>query len=81
MIKGLAIGDLTIDCSNATRIREFYANLTGWERTVAYNCLALKADIGMSILFVETDIPYVPPVWPEEMVDSRNKCTLPYFVV
>lgn len=66
MISNLTIGDITIDCSDAARVREFYANLTGWERMVAYDCLALKADIGMTILFVETDIPYVRPVWPEE---------------
>jgi catechol 2,3-dioxygenase-like lactoylglutathione lyase family enzyme len=66
MISNLTIGDITIDCSNAARAREFYADLMSWERTVAYDCLALKADIGMTILFVETDIPYVRPVWPEE---------------
>jgi catechol 2,3-dioxygenase-like lactoylglutathione lyase family enzyme len=66
MIPNLTIGDLMIDCANAERARTFYANLTGWEKTVAFDCLALKAYNGMTILFVETDIPYVPPVWPEE---------------
>ena len=45
---------------------DFYVNLLGWEKTIAFDCFALKADNGMTILFAETDIPYVPPVWPEE---------------
>ena len=66
MIPNLTIGDLTIDCADAERSRNFYADLTGWEKIVAFDCLALKADIGMTILFVETDILYMPPIWPEE---------------
>jgi predicted enzyme related to lactoylglutathione lyase len=66
MIPNLTIGDLTVDCADVERARDFYATLTGWEKIVAFDCLALKADIGMTILFAETDIPYVPPVWPEE---------------
>ena len=66
MINNLSIGDLMIDCANPERTRDFYSDLMGWEKTVAYNCLALKTDNGFTILFAETDIPYVPPVWPEE---------------
>ena len=62
MISNLSIGDITIDCADAARVREFYANLTGWERMVAYDCLALKAYNGLTILFVETNMPYTPPV-------------------
>jgi len=80
MIRDLTIGDITIDCSNATRAREFYANLTSWERTVVYDCLALKADMGMTILFVETDIPYVSPVWPEEVGKQQKQMHLDFTV-
>lgn len=68
MIQNIIIGDLMIDCSNAYQVaREFYAELTGWERTIAFDCLALKTYNGMTLLFVEPDdIPYNPPVWPEE---------------
>lgn len=67
MIHNITIGDLTIDCSNADRTREFYAKLTGWEKITAFDCLALKAYNGMILLFAEPDdIPYDPPVWPEE---------------
>ena len=80
MISNLTIGDMTIDCSNATRAREFYANLMRWERTVAYDCLALKADSGMTILFAEIDIPYVRPVWPEEAGAQQKQMHLDFTV-
>jgi predicted enzyme related to lactoylglutathione lyase len=73
MIKNLTIGDITIDCSNSKRAREFYANLMGWERIVAFNCLAVKTDTAMTILFMETDIPYVPPIWPEEPGEQQKQ--------
>jgi len=66
MINNLAIGDLMIDCVNAERARDFYASLMRWEKTVAYGCHALISDNSLTIQFAETDIPYVPPVWPEE---------------
>jgi len=42
MIPNLTIGDLTIDCANAERARDFYADLMGWEKTTAYGALAVK---------------------------------------
>lgn len=66
MIPNLTICDLMIDCANAERARDFYANITGYEKTVAFHCPALRTDNGLTILFAKTDTPYVPPVWPEE---------------
>lgn len=66
MIPGRVIGDLTMDCADAGRARGFYADLAGWEKTTAFGGLALKTDIGLTILFAETGIPYAPSVWPEE---------------
>ena len=66
MIRNLTIGDLTIDCASAERARDFYADLMGWEKTTAFGALAVKTDTGMTILFWEPDMQYVPPVWPEE---------------
>lgn len=80
MIQGLTIGDLTIDCANAERAQAFYADLMGWEKTIAYNCLALKTDIDMTILFAQTDIPYVPPVWPEEPGAQQKQMHLDFTV-
>ncbi|HMM32664.1 MAG TPA: hypothetical protein PKB13_12910, partial [Clostridia bacterium] len=62
MIPNIAIGDLTIDCANASRTRDFYAELTGWVKTIAFDCLALKTHGGLMLLFCEPDdAPYVPP--------------------
>jgi predicted enzyme related to lactoylglutathione lyase len=81
MIQNITIGDLTIDCANAYRAREFYAELTGWERAIAYDCLALKADNGMILLFEEPDdIPYAPPVWPEEHSKQQKQMHFDFHV-
>ena len=80
MISDLAIGDLTIDCANAERARDFYAGLAGWEKTIAFHCLALKTGKGLTILFVEPDIPYDPPVWPEEPGKQQKQMHLDFVV-
>jgi len=66
MIPNLIIGDLQIDCANPQRARDFYAALTGWEKTIAWDCPALITGIGLRILFAPCDFDYIPPVWPEE---------------
>ena len=80
MINNLSIGDLMIDCTNPERVRDFYSDLMGWEKTVAYNCLALKTDNGLTVLFAKTDIPYVPPVWPEEPGEQQKQMHLDFTV-
>jgi len=65
-MKGIAMGDISIDCQNAEELRDFYANLTDWEARVMYDCPALIADNGLVILFMACDFEYVPPIWPEE---------------
>ena len=80
MIPNLTIGDLTIDCANAARARDFYADLMGWEKTTAYGALAVKTGNGMTILFWEPDIPYVPPVWPEEPGKQQKQMHLDFSV-
>jgi len=76
----VTIGDLMIDCANAEHVREFYANLMGWKKIVAYNCLALKTDKGLIILFAETDIPYESPVWPEKPGEQQKQMHLDFTV-
>ena len=67
-----------IDCANAERARDFYVSITGYEKTIAFDCPALKTDNGMTILFAETDIPYVPPVWPEEPGKQQKQMHLDF---
>jgi predicted enzyme related to lactoylglutathione lyase len=66
VIKGICIGDISIDCAHPDRTREFYAAMTGWEKRVMFGCPALIAETGLVILFMECDFEYIPPVWPEE---------------
>ena len=80
MISDLTIGDLMIDCASAQRARDFYASLTGWEKTVAFGCVALKTSGGLTILFAETDIGYVPPVWPEKPGEQQKQMHLDFTV-
>ena len=80
MIPNLTIGDLMIDCADAARARDFYAGFTGWEKTTAFDCPALNTNYGMNIMFTETEIPYVPPVWPEEPGKQQKQMHLDFTV-
>lgn len=66
MINNLTIGDISIDCANPERTRDFYADLFCWEKREAYGCPALVGDNGLLMLFMSCDFEYIPPVWPEE---------------
>lgn len=80
MIPDLTIGDLMIDCANAEKTRDFYADFMSWEKTIAYGCVALKTDHGLTILFAQPDVPYVPPVWPEEEGKQQKQMHLDFTV-
>jgi ribosomal-protein-alanine N-acetyltransferase len=45
--RGITIGDISIDCADPARTRDFYAALTGWEKREAYGCPALVGDNGL----------------------------------
>ena len=65
MIDGIAIGDISIDCKEPEKLRDFYAALTGWQKRTMYDCPALIAENGLLILFMGCDFEYIPPIWPE----------------
>ena len=66
MVKGICLGNIAIDCKDAVRLRNFYADLLGWDSCIMYNCPALRSQLGLVLLFMEADFEYVKPVWPEE---------------
>lgn len=76
MINNFTIGDLMIDCINPEQTRDFYANITGYEKLVAYDCFALKTDNGLIILYSKIDAPYIPPIWPEEPKQQQKQMHL-----
>ena len=80
MIENFTIGDLMIDCADAERARDFYVNLMDWEKVDTCDYPALTTGNGMTILFVETDIPYVPPIWPEEPGEQQKQMHLDFTV-
>jgi len=41
MVKGICIGNIAIDCKDAARLRNFYAELLSWDACSMYNCPAL----------------------------------------
>jgi catechol 2,3-dioxygenase-like lactoylglutathione lyase family enzyme len=61
-----AIPDLSVmvDCPKTEPIREFYAQLTGWDQ--GFHPAVLIPENRMIICFMEADFDYIPPVWPEE---------------
>lgn len=65
-MNSITIGDISIDCANPKRLRDFYAALTGWQKREAYDCPALVGDNALLILFMGCDFEYISPVWPEK---------------
>jgi hypothetical protein len=48
----MRIGDISIDCKDAEKLREFYFQLTNWEKKTMFGCPALIADNELVILFM-----------------------------
>jgi predicted enzyme related to lactoylglutathione lyase len=72
MINNITIGDISIDCTDPERTRDFYASLTGWEKRETYGP-ALVCDNGLILLFTGCDFEYVPSVWPEEPGEQQKQ--------
>jgi len=73
MIKGICIGNIAIDCKDAVRLSNFYTELLGWDSCIMYNCPALRSQLGLVLLFMETDFEYVKPVWPEQIGKQQKQ--------
>ena len=58
---------LVIDCLNAEVTASFYCKLLGWEKTIIEDDWILVCDPknGTGLSF-QTELDYVPPVWPEK---------------
>jgi len=64
--EGISLGDISIDCADPLRTRDFYAALTGWQKREAYGCPAVVGNNGLLIIFTKPVVEYAPPAWPEE---------------
>ena len=65
MISGIGFGDIVVDCSDAKKLCDFYAELLGWEKRELFGAPALQSREGLMLLFVQEE-DFVPCVWPEE---------------
>ena len=67
MITGACFGDVAIDCKDARKLQDFYAELLGWEKREMYGCPAVSSQSGIVFLFMQADdFDYIQPVWPEQ---------------
>jgi catechol 2,3-dioxygenase-like lactoylglutathione lyase family enzyme len=67
MMKGACLGNIAIDCKDAQKLRDFYADLLGWEAGEMYEIPSVSGQNGIVFLFMaEDDYEYIPPVWPEQ---------------
>jgi len=73
MIKGIALTDIFIDCNEPERLRQFYHEITGWEKIIKYSSLGLTAGDNLTVLFSKCDIPHTPPVWPEQEGEQQKQ--------
>src|ERR1035437_712750 len=80
MIPNITIGDISIDCAEPSRTRDFYSALTGWAKREAFGCPALVGDNGLCILFMGCDFEYIPPIWPEEAGEQQKQMHLDFTV-
>ncbi len=67
MITGVCLGNVAIDCKDARKLQDFYAELLGWEKREKYDCPAVSSQSGIVLLFMQADdFDYIRPVWPEQ---------------
>ena len=74
MIKGICLGNIGIDCKDALKLRDFYAELLGWEKREMYGCPALCSQGGIVFIFDRADdYEYIKPIWPEESAKQQKQ--------
>jgi predicted enzyme related to lactoylglutathione lyase len=65
MFQNVCLGNVMVDCDDEQRLRDFYAELLGWEKCELFGRPAVRGGNGIVFLFIEEE-DYVPPVWPEQ---------------
>ena len=74
MIKGICLGNIAIDCNDANKLQDFYAELLGWKKHTMYGCPAVIDQNGLVLLFMRADdFDYVKPTWPEELNKQQKQ--------
>lgn len=74
MITGICLGNIAIDCKDARKLQNFYAELLGWETYDLYRFPAMRSQSGTVFLFLPADdFDYKRPVWPEEPEQQQKQ--------
>nr|WP_092069351.1 VOC family protein [Dendrosporobacter quercicolus]NSL47443.1 VOC family protein [Dendrosporobacter quercicolus DSM 1736]SDL89647.1 Catechol 2,3-dioxygenase [Dendrosporobacter quercicolus] len=69
----IRIDDIMIDCDDAQKLGDFYADLLGWNKTeLGKNCVSVHSPDHPLRLLCQQENDYIPPVWPET-VDTQQK--------
>lgn len=73
MIEDICLKNITIDCKNAVKLRDFYAFLLNWESEIIHGFPVLYSPSGLILLFNEADFEYISPIWPEEVGKQQKQ--------
>ncbi len=65
MIQGICLGNVMVDCSDARKLRDFYAELLGWEKCELFGLPSVSNESGIVFMFAQEE-GYIAPVWPEQ---------------
>jgi hypothetical protein len=65
MIQGICLGNVMVDCGDARKLRDFYAELLGWEKCELFGLPSVSCENGIVFMFAQEE-DYVAPVWPEQ---------------
>jgi len=74
MIPGIFLGNIMVNCGDQEQLRNFYAELLGWEKCRLYGLPAVRSENGITFLFTQED-DYIPPFGRSRMGNSKSKCT------
>jgi len=79
MIQDICLGNVMIDCDDEQKLRDFYAELLGWEKCEMYGQPAVRNGNGIVFLFIQEE-DYVAPVWPEQVGKQQKQMHLDFQV-
>jgi catechol 2,3-dioxygenase-like lactoylglutathione lyase family enzyme len=75
-----AILGIALDCRDADRLADFYAEMLGWEKTLSGNGWAgIHSPQGIILAF-QTVEAYVPPVWPWKAGAQQQMAHIDFYV-
>jgi hypothetical protein len=77
--EGLTLSNISVDSVAPEKLRDFYAELTGWSRHTLWDCPAIVDESGyVRVLFMACDFDYIPPTWPEESGKQQKQIHLDF---